>query len=158
MRPLAGPAMMLVLVVGFVGYRFLGADDAPSRDFTALEFAGADEDHTGSCYSLDTVLVASRIGSSAARTWTSPREDVWELLIDDVVQGNGGPVRVFSKYTFEKVDDQVRLISAEGSKGHSTDLEENIDGLINFPKSRGSTPIDRCLEPGATGYRFKPQR
>jgi hypothetical protein len=158
MRALAGPAMMLVLVGGFLAYRVLGSDDAPSRDFTALEFAGADEDHTGSCYSLDTVLVASRIGSPAARTWTSPRDDVWVLLVDDVVQGNGGPVRVFQKFTFEKDGNQVRLTSVDASKGRSIDVDENIDGLINVPKSRGSTPIDRCLEPGATGYLFQPKR
>jgi hypothetical protein len=158
MRALAGPAMMLVLVGGFLAYRLMGSDDAPSRDFTAMEFAGADEDHTGSCYSLDTVLVASRIGSPAARTWTSPRKDVWVLLVDDVIQGNGGPVRVFEKFTFEKFGNQVRLTSVDASKGHSTDVDENIDGLINVPKARGSTPIDRCLEPGATGYNFKPKR
>lgn len=158
MRALAGPAMMLVLAGGFLAYRLMGSEDAPSRDFTALEFAGADEDHTGSCYSLDTVLVASRIGSPAARTWTSPREDVWVLLVDDVVQGNGGPVRVFQKYTFEKDGNQVRLTSVDGSKGQSTDVDENIDELVGTALARGSTPIDRCLEPGATGYNFKPKR
>ena len=158
MRALAGPAMMLVLVGGFLVYRLVGSDDAPSKDFTALEFAGADDDHTGTCYSLDTVLFANRVGSSAVRTWTSPRDDVWVLLADDVIQGNGGPVRDFQKYTFEKVGEQVRLTAVEASKGHGQTVDESIGELIGTVRVRGSTPIDRCLEPGAPGYNFKPQR
>lgn len=158
MRPLAGPAMMLVLVGGFLVYRLVGSDDAPSKDFTALEFAGADDDHTGTCYSFDTVLFTNRVGSSAVRTWKSPRDDVWVLLVDDVIQGNGGPVRDFQKYTFEKVDEKVRLTAVEASKGHVQTVDDNIDELIGTALARGATPIDRCLEPGATGYNFKPQR
>jgi hypothetical protein len=150
--------MMLVLVGGFLGYRMLSSEDAPSRAFTALEFAGADEDHTGSCYSLDTVLITNRIGSPAVRTWTTPGDDVWVLLVDDVIQGYGGPVRDFQKFTFEKHGDQVRLTSVDASKGRSVDVDENIDALIDAPKARRSTPIDRCLEPGATGYKFQPKR
>ncbi|HEU4780794.1 MAG TPA: hypothetical protein VFS58_13010 [Steroidobacteraceae bacterium] len=158
MRPLAGPAMMLVLVGGYLIFRLTSDEDAPSRDFTALEFAGADADHTGSCYSLDTVLIANRIGSTAVRTWTSTHEDAWTLLVDDIIQGTGGPVRDFQKFTFEKHSVQIRLTSVDASKGHPTDVGKNIDWLIDGPRARSSTPIDRCLEPGAAGYRFTPRR
>ena len=102
MRALAGPAMLLVMVGGYLIYHLSSKEDAPSREFTNLEFAGADEDHTGSCYSLDTVLFASRAFNKAARTWTSPREDTWTLTLDDVVQGYAGPQSIFQKFTFEK--------------------------------------------------------
>ena len=80
------------------------------------------------------------------------------LWLDDVIQRNGGPVRDFQKFTFEKDGDQVRLTSVEGSKWHPTDVAKNIDLLIDAPKARHSTPIDRCHEPGATGYTFKSKR
>ena len=31
----------------------------------------------------------------------------------------------------------------------------SLDDLLSAPNSFHSTPVDRCLEPGATGYRFK---
>jgi hypothetical protein len=157
MRALAGPAMMLVMVGGFLVFRLSSKGDTPSRDFTQLEFAGADAGHTGSCYSLDTILIANREGD-AVRTWTSPRDDVWVLKIDNVVGGSGGPVRIFQILTFEKHGEQVRLTAVESSSENSTDVAENIDGLIGGSKARRSTPIDRCLEPGATGYLFTPRR
>ena len=158
MRPLAGPAMMLVMVGGFLAYRLASADDSPPRSVTKLEFAGADDDHTGTCYSFDTILFAHRFGSTAVRTWTSPSKNVWVLLADDVVQSNGGPVRDFQKFTFEKIGEQVQLTAVDTSKGHVHEVDENIDELIGTAQVRGATPIDRCLEPGATGYHFKPKR
>jgi hypothetical protein len=151
MRALAGPAMLLVVVGGFLTVRFLHRDEGPPRKFTDLEFAD-------SCYSLDTVLVANRFFSSASRTWTSPREDAWTLKLDDVVQGYGGPVRTYQTYTFEKYDDQVRLVAMYASKGQEIDLAHNIDALLEVPNARHSTPIERCQQPGATGYQFVPKR
>jgi len=146
MRPLAGPAMMLVMVVGFVAYRMSSADDAPPRKFLELEFAAGPEDvRTGSCYSLSTALMTSRPPSGEARTWTSTREDEWTLLLDDVVQGNGGPVRAYQKLTFEKRGDLVHLVAVEASKGLDSDLERNIAELASMPLARQSTPVDRCL-------------
>lgn len=158
MRALAGPAMMLVMAVGFVVYRMSSKEEAPSHDFLELEFAGADADHTGSCYSLSTVLIANRFGRDAARTWTSSREDEWTLLLDDVVPGNGGPVRAYQKFTFGKHGGLVRLVSVETSPNLDSGLERNIDELVGAPKSLHSTPVDRCLEPGAKGYLFVPRR
>ena len=82
MRALAGPAMMLVIAGGYLVYHLSSKEDAPSRDFTELEFAGADYQHTGSCYSLRTVLNTNRFFSDATRSWSSPREDAWTLALD----------------------------------------------------------------------------
>jgi hypothetical protein len=158
MRPLAGPAMMLVMTVGFVIYRMSSGEEAPSRAFLDLEFEGADFEESGSCYSLSTILIANRPFGGEARTWTSTAENRWTLLIDDVVQGNGGPVREFQKLTFEKHGDLVRLITVETTKGFDTDLDRNVEGLVRAAHGRRSTPIDRCLEPGAKGYLFTPRR
>ena len=81
MRALAGPAMLLVIVGGFLTVRYMTRDDGPSRDFTELEFAD-------SCYSLSTVLIANRFLSGASRTWTAPRDDAWTLKLDDIVSGH----------------------------------------------------------------------
>ena len=158
MRALAGPAMMLVMVVGFVVYRASSKEEAPSREFLELEFAGADTDFTGSCYSLSTVLIANHPFGGEARTWTPTGEDAWTLLLEDVVQSNGGPSHVYQKFDFEKHDETVRLVAVETSKGLDSDLKRNIDELVTVPKARRSTPVDRCLEPGATGYLFVPKR
>jgi hypothetical protein len=154
MRALAGPAMLLVIAGGFMYSRMTSGDEAPSREFTGLEFAGADRDHTGSCYSLSTVLIANRGTSGAVRTWTAPREDAWTLMLEAVLQEHGGPLRWFQELTFEKHEDQVRLVQVEASENFDTDLKYNIDGLLEAPKAFRSTPIDRCLTPGATGYLF----
>jgi len=158
MRALAGPATLLVIVGGFAIFRMTSTEEAPSRDFTELEFAGADGDHTGSCYSLSTVLIANRAYNDASRTWTSPRDDAWTLMLDAVVQGNGGPVRWFRKFTFEKHAEQVRLVHVEASENFDTRLGHSIDELLEAPRARRSTPVDRCLQPGATGYLFAPRR
>jgi hypothetical protein len=143
--------MLLVLVGGYLAVRYTSRDDSPSRDFTELEFAD-------SCYSLSTVLIANRLPSSASRTWTAPRDGAWTLKLDDIVQGNGGPVRLFQKFTFEKYDDQVRLVAMEASEGMDADLAHNVDTLLDAPNERHSTPVNRCLAPGATGYHFVPKR
>lgn len=158
MRALAGPAMLLVIVGGFAISRMTSTEDAPTREFTELEFAGADDDHSGSCYSLSTVLIANRTNNNASRTWTKPRDDAWTLTLDAVVQGHGGPVRWFQEFTFEKHAEQVRLVHVEASENLDSGLKHNIDELLEAPKTLRSTPVDRCLAPGATGYRFVPRR
>jgi len=151
MRALAGPAMLLVIVGGFLTVRFMSREEGPSRDFTELEFAD-------SCYSLSTVLISNRFLSGASRTWNAPRDDAWTLKLDDIVQGPGGPTRIYQKFTFEKDGAQVRLVSMEASEGLDTDLAHNLDTLLEVPNERHSTPVDRCQEPGATGYHFVPRR
>jgi hypothetical protein len=158
MRALAGPAMALVMTIGFVVYRMSSREESPARDFLELEFAGADVKHTGSCYSLSTVLIANRRGGDEARTWTPGPEGSWTLLLDDVVPGNGGPVRAFQEFTFERCGGLVHLAKVETSANFDSDLPRNIDELVVAPNSLHSTPVDRCLEPGATGYRFVPRR
>jgi hypothetical protein len=151
MRALAGPAMLLVIVGGFLTARYTSRDESPSRDFTEMEFAD-------SCYSLSTVLIANRFLSGASRTWTAPRDEAWTLKLDDIVAGPGGPTRMYQKFTFEKYGSQVRLVSVEASEGLETDLTHNVDALLEVPNERHSTPVDRCQLPGATGYHFKPRR
>jgi hypothetical protein len=151
MRALAGPAMLLVIVGGFLTVRYMSREDGPSRAFTELEFSD-------SCYSLSTVLIANRVLSGASRTWTAPRDDAWTLKLDDIVQGNGGPVRLFQKFTFEKYGDQIRLVAMEASDGLDADIAHNIDTLLEVPNERHSTPVERCQQPGAAGYHFVPKR
>ena len=43
------------------------------------------------------------------------------------------------------------------SGDRETDVTLNLDRLLVEPNRR-STPVDRCLEPGATGYRFRTRR
>jgi hypothetical protein len=158
MRALAGPAMLLVMVGGFLIHRYLSKEEAPPREFTELEFAGADPERAGSCYSLSTVLIANRTTGGAARTWTKPRDGAWSLMLDAVTQGYGGPVRVFQKFTFEKAGGQVRLVDVEAAKGMKTGIKENVDELLEMPNALHSTPVDRCQSPGAAGYLFVPRR
>ena len=156
MKAWAGPALMLVIAAGFLINRGCSDEVSPSQDFSDLELAGADDDHTGGCYALSTVLVANGLFGNVARTWTSPREHAWTLGLENVEQGNNGPVHVYHRYTFEQVGEQVRLVSVDASEGRSTDLTENIDELLRAPNGRKSTPVERCQQPGADKY--EPER
>ena len=94
MRPLAGPAMLLVMVGGFAIYKFMGKDPTPPRAFTELELASADAEHTGTCYALSTVLVANGVFGNAVRTWSTPDEkndDKWALTVENVQQVQEAP-------------------------------------------------------------------
>jgi hypothetical protein len=158
MRALAGPAMLLVVVGGFLIHRSVSKEAAPSRDFVELEFAGTDAGHTGSCYSLSTVLIANGVFGGALRTWTRAGENAWTLGLETVSQAYNGPVHEFQNFTFEKVGKQVRLKAVEASQGRPTDVQKNVDMLLEAPNARHSTPVDRCLESGADGYRYQPRR
>jgi hypothetical protein len=153
MRALAGPAMLAVIVVGFLISTQCSGDKLPSREFTALEFAGPDL--TGSCYSLSTILVAHGVSNASTRTWESPREGTWKLKLESVVQGYGGPEHLFRTLTFEQSGDQVRLVSVDASRNQPATIASNIDDLIEAPNSLRSTPVDRCGKNGGTGYRYK---
>jgi hypothetical protein len=154
MRALAGPAMLLVMVGGFAIYRSSHKEVAPSREFVELELAGADAAHTGSCYSLSTVLIANGVFGSATRTWTAAGDDGWTLGLEAITQASNGPVHEFQNYTFGKHGRQVWLTSVDASKGRTTDIGKNVDELLEAPNARRSTPVDRCLPPGSTGYHF----
>ena len=157
MRALAGPAMLLVLIGGYGAYRCSAAPATPPRAFLDLELAGADPDHTGSCYSLSTVVVANLAFSSVMATWQAAGEEAWTLSLEDVSQGIGGPTHVYQRFTFRENAEQVRLIAVAASEGQSTEVGANIDALLAAPNERRSTTVERCLEAGATGYRFKPR-
>ena len=158
MRALAGPAMLLVVVGGFAIYRGVAKEVAPSRDFVELEFAGADADHTGSCYSLSTVLVANGVFGATTRTWKAAGDEAWTLGLETVSQSYNGPVHDFQNFTFERSGNQVRLKSVEASEGRPTDVSKNIDMLLEAPGARRSTPVGRCAGSGATGYHYKPRK
>jgi hypothetical protein len=158
MKALAGPAMLLVVFGGLAIYRGMSKEEAPSREFLELEFAGADADHTGSCYSLGTVLIANGVFGRATRTWTPGEKGVWTLGVESVSQSYNGPVHEFQNFTFEKAGDQVRLKSVEASKGRPTEVAQNIDLLLEAPDGLRSTTVDRCKHSGATGYHFKPRK
>ena len=160
MRAIAGPAMLLMVFGGLAAYRLAGKDDAPSRAFTELELAAADSAHTGTCYSLSTVLIANGANRNVVRTWSRADEDnddEWTLMLEDVVQGPNGPVRVFQEYTFERHGQQLWLTAVDGSEGMSTSVARSIDQLLDGPHGMRSTPVDRCRAAGATGYLFPPK-
>jgi hypothetical protein len=155
MRALAGPAMLAIMVGGFFISRQFSADKLPPREFTALEFAGADDPQVGSCYSLSTMLVANRVTGTSTASWESPREGTWKLKLESVVQGYSGPVHTFRTLTFEQSGDLVRLVSVDASKDQPNTLRANIDDLLDAPNSMRSTPVDRCGRNGGTGYLYK---
>jgi hypothetical protein len=158
MKSLAGPMMLLVIVVGFFLYRTMSAEAAPSRDFTEAELAGPTPDYDGTCYSLSTVFIANGVFGNVPRTWSSPRKGAWALTLERVADGGGGPVREFQTWTFEQHGEQVRMVEADASQGYPKDIEENLNRLLEAPNARGSTPVDRCAKDGGTGYRYKKKK
>lgn len=160
MRALAGPAMLLVLVGGYAIYRGVASEDGPSRKFTELELAADDADHTGTCYSLSTVLIADGVSGKVVRTWSAPKKDDpdrWTLTLENLRQGYNGPQSEFRKFTFRRFGETIRLVSVEASEGIPTDLDANIDRLLEGPHGLRSTPVERCLKHGGTGYQYPPK-
>jgi hypothetical protein len=159
MRALAGPAMLLVVVGGFGLYRALSAPEGPPRDFLDRELAAPDndDDHAGTCFSLSTVIIANTMLGSAQIGWTPEGDDTWTLSLEDVVRDSRGPVNVFQRFTFRQREDLIHLVAVEASRGQETDVTRTLDALLAEPNRR-STPVDRCLESGASGYRFRPRR
>jgi hypothetical protein len=153
MRALAGPAVALTMVVGFLAYRAAHKEDAPSRDFTELELSLPGQE--GSCYSLSTTFIANGLYGNAPRTWKKVGDDSWALTAERVIQGYGGPSREFTTWTFEKHGKAVELVKVDASQGLPQDPAASLENLLSAPNSMHSTPVDRCLEPGATGYLFK---
>lgn len=149
--------MLLVVFGGAAVYKLMPGEDRPARKFTDLELAAADAAHTGTCYSLGTVLIANGAGANSVATWSQPNEDDddrWTLLLENVHHGPNGPQHVFQKFTFQRVGEQVRLVDVDATERISTDLAANIDGLLEGPHDMRSTPVDRCQASGATGYKF----
>ena len=153
MRAIAGPAMLLLVVLVFTAYRMTHKPDSPAREFTDLELSLPGEE--GSCYSLGTVFVANGIFGKAPRTWKPAGDDAWQLSVERVVQGYNGPAREFSNWTFERHGKAVELVKVEASPGLPQDPAASLEELLSAPNGLHSTPVDRCRDPAATGYRFK---
>jgi len=153
MRALAGSALALTLALGFFAFRGGSKDDAPPREFTDLELSLAGEE--GSCYSLSTTLVANGIYGRAPRTWKKTDDGAWQLTVERVVQGFNGPTREFSTWTFERHGKSVELSKVEASPGMPQDPAASLKDLLDSPHTLRSTPVERCLESGATGYLFE---
>jgi len=153
MRALAGPAVALTIAIGFLAYRATSSEAVPSRKFTDLELSVPGQE--GSCYSLGTVLVADRIFDNSTRSWKKIGDDEWQLTKERVIQGYGGPSREFSTLTFEKRGKAVELTAVQASPGQPQDPESTLEQLLSEPNDRHSTPVERCNEPGASGYLFK---
>ena len=153
MRALAGPAMLLVVVVGATAYRSMSKEDKPSREFTGLELSIPGQQ--GSCYSLETTLIANALFDKATRTWKKIDDRAWQLTAESVIQGYNGPTRQFSTLTFEKRGNAVELVKVEASPELPQDPLAALDELLTVPNSMHSTPVARCLEPGTSGYLFK---
>ena len=150
---MAGPAMLLLVVLAFTGYRMMHKPHEPPREFTDLELSLPGED--GSCYALGTTLVANGLFGQTPRTWKSTGENEWQLTVERVVQAYNGPAREFSTWTFEKHGKAVELTKVESSRGRPQEPTVALDELLHAPNGYHSTPVDRCKEPGTTGYHFK---
>lgn len=153
MRALAGPAVLLTIVAGFLVHRAVSKEDTPTHEFTDLELSLPGE--AGSCYSLSTTLVANGLFGNTPRTWKKTGENAWQLTVERVVQAYNGPAREFSTWTFERHGKAVELVKVEASQGQPQEPVASLDDLLDAPNSLHSTPVDRCREPGAAGYHFK---
>ncbi len=152
--------MLLVVVGGFGLWKATASDSAPSHEFMELELAAHEPAGIGTCYSLNTVLIANGALNDTARTWSAPkgsRGGEWTLLLEKVRQGFNGPVRDFQKFTFLRHGEQVQLVSVDAAQGHPTEVGATIDDLLQAPHAQNSTPVDRCRQPNANGYQFPPK-
>jgi hypothetical protein len=153
MRPLAGPAVMLTMVVGFIAYRAVSKEDGPRPEFTGLELSLPGEE--GSCYSLSTTFIANGVFGKTPRTWKKVGDHGWQLRVERVIQGYNGPALEFTNWTFEKHGTGAELVRVEASKGLPQEPAASLADLLTAPNAMHSTPVDRCRQPGATGFLYK---
>ena len=104
------------------------------------------------------MLVASTACLDVTRTWESGKDDAWTLTLESLQNRGKGPEHVYQKFSFEQRGDRVHLTSVDASKGVDTGIKANIDGLLEGPHARKSTPVERCAGPDASGYQFKRPR
>lgn len=149
--------MLLLMVGGYLVHRMTSDETMPPRDFTELELAAGDPLHTGTCYSLGTVVIAhAALNRDAVRSWIAPDEGndgKWTWRLEQIAQDRNGPVALVQDFTFEKVGEQVRLVDVAVSNGKNTDPRAHLDKLLTAPHDMRSTPVDRCRN-GGSGYKF----
>ncbi len=153
MRFIPGAVVGLVMAVAFLAYRSFGpSEPVPDRAFLELELAAADEAATGTCFSLNTVLIANTVGySKAVISWHRVDADTWTRRSEEMVQGPRGPSHVWRSHTFQRENDRILLIAHDSAPGPVGTLKVAVDALLEAPRDRQSTRIDRCLN-GGTGY------
>jgi hypothetical protein len=153
MRFVPGMVVGLVFALAFVLYRTFGdTEAAPPRDFLELELAAADDQHTGTCYSLSTVLIANTVGySNATISWHRVDRDTWTRRNEELLQSYAGPTVQWQSFTFKRENEQIVPIAHDAAPDPVPPLDVAIDRLLEAPIARRSTRIDRCLK-GEVGY------
>jgi hypothetical protein len=152
MRPLAGPAAILVIVVGGVLFKYCAhSEPKPDREFMESEMTAADNDQTGTCYSVDVVLTANfALARGAVKSWTRLDENRWTYKAEDVQSGPAGPVHAFLAITLLRNGDRVQPVAYETSDKEAPSIEDGIKALLEAPDHFHSTKVDRCKQAGTS--------
>jgi hypothetical protein len=153
MRIIPGAALLVVLVASLVLYRWLGPREVgPPRDFLELELLASDTEATGTCFSLNTVLIANSFSySRGVVSWTANTDSTWSRRTETLEQGYGGQQHHWEVFTFERQGAAVAVIAHESSQDPAPSLQKAVDSLLEAPLERRSTRIERCAS-GARGY------
>lgn len=150
MRPLAGPAAILVIVVGGVLFKYCAhSEPKPDREFMESEMTVADKDQTGTCYSVDVVLTANfALARGAVKSWTRLDDNRWTYKVEDVRSGPAGPVHAFLAITLLRNGNRVQPVAYESSEKDKPSVEQIMQALLQAPHQFHSTKIDRCKQAG----------
>ncbi len=148
MRPLAGPAALLVIVVGGVLLKYCShPEPKPDRDFMEAEMTAADKDQTGTCYSVDVVLTANfALARGAVKSWTKLDDNRWTYKVEDVQSGPAGPVHAFVAVTLLRDGNRVQPVAYETSDKEAPSVEDGVKALLQAPDHFHSTKVDRCKQ------------
>jgi hypothetical protein len=153
MRFIPGTVLAIVTALAFLAFRLFGSNETtPPRDLLELELTAADREHTGTCYSLSTVLIANTVGySNATVSWHQVDSDTWTRRSEEMVQSTRGPTHIWQSITFQREQARIAPIAHDSAPEPVPPLGMAIDRLLQAPIERGSTRIQRCLD-GGTGY------
>ena len=152
MRPVAGPAALLAIVSVYLLHRAFGAHEPePPQSFLDSELALNADATRGSCYALDTVLVADfALRRDLVRSWSTPTRDSWQLRVEGMGGMPNAPQHFARLYRFEKHARRVTLADVESedsARPQSTDAA--LEELLRGPTQRHSTRITDCVEASA---------
>jgi hypothetical protein len=159
MRPIAGPAALLAIVGIYLLHRAFGAHEPePPQSFLDAELALNADATRGSCYALDTVLVADfALRPDLVRSWSTPARDSWQLRVEGVGGAPTEPQHFARIYRFEKHDGRVTLADVESEdSARPQSADAALQELLHGPKARHSTRIANCADPSGPMDRAAP--
>ena len=145
MRFIAGSISALMVFSTLAYYKCSASSSKPPPEFLNAEMANADDEHTGSCFSVGVVITANyALRRAGVKTWQSLDNNRWRFQMENMESGPGGPQHAFESITFELHGDRAWPIAYANSQSNDAPLASGVIQLLEAPKQYRSVKVARC--------------